>query len=381
MQLKRMILKWPVLLLLTTFLWIGCKDKPRVEPVESSEPAKPTEQQAEPEKAQEPQVSSPLPFFQPVRPVKPWPGLPVLKIYYDREPLAQEWFKHWTSSSPYRIEQSKLETEGSKPLPLDGDLYVVSPFLVQKLRGLLEWQTPQSLVSLDQLKPLFTGHSFDPDNVVSLPWRWSPYVFYRKKTALDQPLPAFAFSGWTAADSSSWPDDWALLWAMKRHLGQGSANAAVNETEIKAIKTLKEQLAAHVLPEQECWKNFSEGKIKNTFALAAWRLKSGTTPDPLIDWTIPQQGTLIQFDQLMVPAKSPCLTAVNELVKQLLSIEGQNELTPLSGYFPVRVGANTEPSNAPIPLPSGSWMDSSEFLLLDLKALFTEQPADPTPTP
>lgn len=361
------MLKAPVLLLLTALLWTGCRDKPKPETLP------PGEEPAQTEPVKTPELKAPGNLI----PVKPWSGPPALKIYYDREPLSQEWLKRWTAGANHRILQVKLPLENAQPLPQDGDLYVVSPPLVPKMRGLLDWHSPQELIPLDQLKPLFTGHSFDPSNRISLPWRWSPYVFYRKKENPEQTLPAFVFSGWTISGDSCWPDNPALLWAMKRHLNRSSANAPVNDVEIKSLRALKEQLEGHTLPEEECWKQFSEGKVKTTFALAAWRIRTPAADDSSIQWVIPPEGTLLQFDQLMIPAKSPFLPAVKELVRLLLSIEGQNDLEGVTGYFPVRTGIKTATNPAKAKLPEGLWMDNSEFPVLDLNALL----AEPLPAP
>jgi hypothetical protein len=372
MQLKPIIVKWPVILLLATLFWAGCKEKPQPVPPDS---VPPSGQQGEIGSA--PELRPPPPLS----PVKPWSGQPTLKIYYDHEPIAPEWFKRWSASASYHIEQIHLIADSPQTPPLDGDLYLVSPALVKKITPLMEWQAPSDIIPLELIKPLFIGHSFDPDNRVSLPWKWSPYVFYRRKLNAEQSLPPLTFSGWSLSEDSLWPEDWALLWAMKRHLTQGSANAAVNDTEIASIKTLQEQLKGHVSSESDCWKNFSEGKIKHTMALAAWRFLSTQPEDPSITWAIPSQGTLIQFDHLMIPAKSPYLKDVQEFVSLLLSIEAQKELHSLTGYFPVRTDLPDQVGKSGLHLPEGSWMDNSEFLMLDLNALLIEQVPTPTTTP
>ena len=368
MQLKPTMSKCWLLLLLAMLPWSGCKEKPQ--PEASPSGAEQTGSEQSPE----------LKSSTTNNPIKPWSGPPTFRIYYEREPLSQEWLKRWTAGSAYRVEQIQLKRNEQAELPRDGDLYIVPPARVRQLGGLLEWKAPSELISLDQIKPLFTGHSFDPENRISLPWRWSPYVFYRKKDHPEQVLPAFVFSGWSASENTLWPEDISLLWAMKRHLERGSANVAVNDAEIKSMRILKEQLTGFLLPEAECWKSFSEGKIKTTFALASWRILSPQAADPSIQWVIPSQGTLIQFDHLMIPSGSPYLPAVTELVRLLMSIEGQNDLEGVTGYFPVRAGARFPSEKSLIRLPEGSWLDNSEFAVLDLAVLLTEPAPTPTPT-
>jgi len=357
MQLYRIHWIQLFLLFLLPLLWIGCQKK--------SVPENPPSNVVE----ETPDLKTPAI----VPPRTPWPNKPTLTIYYDHEPLPQECLTTWPSLANYELVQKKLEPDLSGVLPSDGDLYIVSAPAIKKLRNLIEWQVASHIIPLEQLNPLFTSHSFDPENKVSLPWRWSPYVFYRKKETAETNLPVFFFQGWSTEPFTLWPQEWALLWGMKRHMTKGSANTPVNDSEIKAFQETKTSLYNLVKPQRECWKAINEptGMVRQTFALAAWKLNPKAGDNPLIEWSIPSQGTLIQFEHLMIPAKTPYLSSINELVGLLLSEGGQKELMQQTGYFPVRTRVGLEMAGATVPLPKGTWLDNSEFLLLDLEALLT----------
>lgn len=319
-------------------------------------------------------------------PRQPWASKPALKIYYDSEPLPLELLATWKPLAPPEIVQIKLTPNASGEFPQDGDLYLVTPPTIKKLRSLLDWQVPSKLVPQEQINPLFTSHPFDKTYAISLPWRWSPYVFYRKKESLEKKLPPLSFSDWSSYPQGIWPQDWALLWAMSRHLSKGSANAMVEDSEIKLFQETKNYLAPKTLSEEECWRTFSEGKTPITFARAAWHLKTTVAQDSLIEWAIPSQGTLIHLDHFLIPSQSSYLNSVNELVSYLVSSVGQKEMTKLTGFFPVRSRRGQELAASTIPLPKTNWLDNSEFLVLDLEALLVPAAAasvipKATPTP
>lgn len=321
-------------------------------------------------------------------PRQPWASKPALKIYYDSQPLPLELLATWKPLTPPEIVQIKLTPNASGEFPQDGDLYLATPPTIKKLHSLLDWQVPSKLVPQELINPLFTSHPFDKTYAISLPWRWSPYVFYRKKETTEKNLPPLSFSNWSSYPQGIWPQDWALLWAMSRHLSKGSANAMVEDSEIKAFQETKNYLTPKTLSEEECWRTFSEGKTSITFARAAWHLKTTAPQNSLIEWAIPSQGTLIHLDHFLIPSQSSYLNSVNELVSYLVSSVGQKEMTKLTGFFPVRSRRGQELATSTIPLPKTNWLDNSEFLVLDLEALLVTAPATsiipqatPTPTP
>jgi hypothetical protein len=353
---------WARLFLFTfvLFLGVGCREKPL--PEESAPEITQADNQVVEEKP---------PAFRPpdkLLPVKPWSQPQRLKIYFEREPLAQDLLDRGGFLGSLEVEQVKWLRGENGPVPLDGDLYIISPLSVGRLRSTQTWKNPKELVDFSRIKPLFTGHSFDPRNEVSLPWRWSPYVFYYKKNSVEEKSRVFTFSGWQTEPQMRWPSDWALLWAFHRHYQKGSANRLVKETEAKDFEEFKKRLQEHVLAEAECWQALLEGKIQQTLALAAWKMRKDFVEDPLLDWSIPAQGTLIQFDHIMIPAQSPHLEVVSKLVASLLEAEGQMKMSQQSGYLPVLLQTKAQMAEMKSKLPSGPWLDQSEFLTVDFQA-------------
>ncbi|NJK92990.1 MAG: hypothetical protein HC904_14925 [Blastochloris sp.] len=142
--------------------------------------------------------------------------------------------------------------------------------------------------------------------------------------------------------------------------------------------------------EAECWQALVEGRIDRSFGVVAWKLREQEADTSMIAFHIPTQGTLIQFDHFMIPSDSPYVTAVEELVKGILSEKGREQLWRREGYFSVmsKVGRELglgQKSGQDLGFPGTNWLDRSEFPTLSLGALFNEPPEsseqEPLPVP
>jgi len=303
---------------------------------------------------------------QPPAPVKP----PILRIYFEKEPVPQAFLDVWPGRAGIEISQTHLTMSGDGKWPADGDLYIVSPRFFASLSSQVPMQEWPDRTLLEGVNPAFTDHAFDPQNKYTRPWRWTPYVFYIRQV-VEGKTAVFDFHDWTVDDQSLWPSDWELLLGMKRHLEGKSANSAKPENTLKDAEALKERLKEHAVSEEECWKALQEGRIQRTFLPASLRLRQAEDPAiKNVDWLVTPRGTLTQFDHLVVAASSPRKEVAQGLVQFLLQPGQQSLLLRESGYLPVvtTVGHEvelTEIKLSPLQVKqlSGSWFNLTEFLV------------------
>ena len=299
---------------------------------------------------------------QPVLPSKP----PVLQVYYEKEPVPPALLEAWPGHAELEVTQTRLVMGDNGKWPTDGDLYIASPRFFASLNAqvpMLEWPE-QGL--LEGVNPAFKGHGFDPQNKFTRPWRWTPYVFYIRRTADGKPG-LVDIRDWVAEEQSLWPADWELLLGMRRRLDGKSANSIKTENEEQEIEALKEKLKDRTAAENECWNALQEGRIQRTFLPANLRLRQADEEIwKSVDCHIPARGTLTQFDHLMVAASSVHSAAAQGLVQFLIEPAQQSRLTAETGYFPVLSLVGHEMDQAQGKLPGGpafAWFNLSEFLV------------------
>ncbi|MFH1067885.1 MAG: hypothetical protein V1746_08295 [bacterium] len=304
-------------------------------------------------------VPTPTPTPQPT-PEKP----PVLVFYTEKALLPASWLEEWEKAGGMKVEQRLLTSSEGKPLPLDGDVYSLSPRHFNVLRQGLELASFDEGESKNGANPAFTGYSFDPDSQWTRPWRWTPYFFYfRNNAALTE--------RWWAHPNALWPDDMDLLIALQvKQLGQ-SANAPHNE----AWDRVWQEIGASVrlADEGKCWQALQEGQCEISLLPAALRLQSPDIKD--ISWRAPSHGAMVQLDVLVIAAKSPHMEQARKWVEFLIAPPQQKRVLPETGYFPTHTKPGEEWKGSPIPLPSGEWFDKSEFLLPSPVAPTPQEPA------
>jgi len=309
--------------------------------------------QTAPEKPASPQ----LPFTPPA----PAP----FRIYYEKDAVPEALLAAWKPETrPAAIEQKLLQRSADGKWPEDGDLYVISPRDFAVVSAGVKFHEFADREDLEGVNAEFMGHPFDPQNLQTRPWRWTPYVFYVRHNEQDKPV-KFEFHEWSVDGASLWPADWNLLLGIQLRSEGKSINLRLPDRAAR-LEKLAQLLAAHSGTEADCWQALEDRKIQRTLLPASWRLmhqKEGV-PDN-IQWFIPVRGTVTQFDHLAVRADSAQLNAALGLVKFLLENDSQGLLLQESGYFPVKSETGKELAGLPLKLnfPPGNWLNGSEFLV------------------
>jgi len=289
----------------------------------------------------------------------PKPLTPRLLILHGGDPLPEEWLKEWKGERNLTIQQRPLSASEST-LPADAALILLPPHRLGPLaaqRPLLPLNVHPPLAS-----PLFLHHPYDPGQRVSLPFRWSPYVLYRRRETAEAAFPPFSIS-WQPEEGILWPEPPAPVRAFWRKSQGASANLPSEEKDLAAWQAIESALLPALFSPASAWAAFLEGKAARCWLPAAYRcrLPAEKRQDGTLDWIIPAFGTLIHLDLLAIPADSAQATAAAELAAFLTSPELQQRLAPETGWLPVNqpLGKETKPS--PCPLPGGDWLDKSEI--------------------
>ncbi|MDR1146035.1 MAG: extracellular solute-binding protein [Verrucomicrobiales bacterium] len=320
----------------------------------------------------------------PYQPGKPRPAPPPrFRIYYEKDPLPEAWARAWAAQQRVELAQVRLRQDANGEWPRDGDVYIVSPRWLQSLQSQVALSPLTDRAPLRAVNPAFTSQPFDADNAVSVPWRWTPYVFYLRH---DKALPreknraVFYFRAWVNDARCLWPNDWDLLLALQIHYSGQSANHQF-DNYAEQIAALQETCAAVTATEAACWQALLDGKIHCSF-LPATYMEMGVADERRRDIEIQPPGlgnhmqsaggTIVYLDQLVIGAGSLRADQARELIAWLLSPAQQERLIQDTGYFPVVSKVGHEFDFAPAPLPKDYWFNRSEFLV-------NRPPAPPAP--
>lgn len=274
-----------------------------------------------------------------------------LIVYVEKEPLPESWLAEWKEDTGYEVKQRVFIPEEGKDLPLDGDVYSVSPRYFQKLKEKQELIEFKEDEFWNGVNSVFGGHSFDLDNKWTRPWRWSPYFFYVKQTESGA---SPQINQWWKNANALWPRDEELLEGLRAKEVGKSANALPRSTDI--LESIRRNLS----DESQCWESIRDGKIEMTLLPAFYRIKNSDVP--LIALKVSKNGTLIQFDVLAVSIRTLKPELAKEFVNFLMSSSVQDRLLSETGYFSTHGDIHEKMKASPVALPNGSWFEHSEFL-------------------
>jgi predicted small lipoprotein YifL len=310
-------------------------------------------------------------------PEPPKPLAPRLVILHDGAPLPDAWLKEWKGERALTLQQRAL-TAADATLPADAGLVVLAP---HRLGALLAGRPLLPLahrLTPSPASPLFLHHPYDPGQQASLPFRWTPYVLYRKRENAEAPFPPHTIT-WQAEEGILWPEPPAparAFWLKSQGL---SANAPLAEKERAAWTALESSLLPVLQSPSVVWTQFLEGKATRCWLPAAFRfrLSPEQRTNGTMDWIIPAHGTVIHLDLLAIPSDAPQADAALELAEFLTSSAIQERLAPETGWLPVNRPIGKESSPSPLPLPAGDWLDKSEIPYPDQPFPIAQAPSPP----
>jgi hypothetical protein len=294
-------------------------------------------------------------------------------LYYTIDPVPEKLLKGWKSETQvdWPVEQRALPGDMSE-LPVDGDFYVVTPQWVPLLQASLDLEDFQSNPILERINPTFSGFSFDPENRVCLPWRWTPYGY-----VVSQTEPGFQPGEWKQADGYAWPEDPVLraaVWRKNQGLSansfQRAAPAPGEEENYESWEAIRERWAA--------------GTYRVIYVPVAWWLQREPEEEPedapgeaVRRLLLPGSGSLLHFEHVAVPSERERVTVARALAAYLLSERAQKWLLPYTGYFPVTSQMSREMEGADLPVDRSAWLDLCEFALAPPAYREVRPPPDP----
>lgn len=334
-----------------------------------------------------------LPAFK-ITPVDPPLAKKFLHVYYQHEGIPVPWVEAWLQGKDITVVQRILPRWEESKWPTDGDLYIVEPRSLALLPQRISFAPWPEGGEIDALNPIFLSYGFDPDNLISRPWRWTPYVFVQKKPKEGRQPMAWEGSDWFARPEIAWPADEALLQALWKKKRGFSANLELPEQDQAAWAETWASLRASVRDEETCWKDLIQDHSQAAFLPASRRLQamagssSSGEGDGLL-WHAPACGTLLRIEYLMVRSGSERQAEAFDLASSLLAPERQGEMVQTTGYLPVRSYLGHVLDALPMPMPADGWLDRSEFLNHGLPSAPAEEktpestgePVPPSPVP
>jgi|GEM_PF-4348007 len=279
-----------------------------------------------------------------------------LVLYVENQLLPTEWLDSWEKKTGTHVEQKNFNPDFPDAIPLDGDVYSISTKWFIPLQNRIELSIISDDSVLAKIDPIFQGHAFDIDNTWSRPWRWTPYLIFKRIPDLKKA---------SAHLVSLYPSDLDLLSAMKlKELG-GTISSPDDPRWSEAKNQAKSLLPSKSTDEQACWQALKDGTANTSYLPASLRLCEPREDPAGLTWNVPAKGTIIRMELLTVSRKSSHQKECIDFINFLSSAEIQKQLVDKTGYFSVMGPDIPSAKSSPIPLPDSPqflWLSHSEYL-------------------
>jgi spermidine/putrescine transport system substrate-binding protein len=207
-----------------------------------------------------------------------------------------------------------------------------SDYMVQKMLdlGLLNEIKRDRLIGIDNLFPQFQNPPYDPNNRYSIPFTWGTTGFIYNSEVLTTP-----------------PDDWEYLWKNRDKLSKrmtlisdvrevmgavlrmlGYSYNSKNESEVKqAYEKLQELKPAISAFNTDAWRNqILAGDLLLAMSYSGDAIKL-TKENPKFKYVIPQSGTSLWTDTIVIPKSAPNSDGAYAWINYLLQPEVSAQLT------------------------------------------------------
>jgi len=327
---------------LIAFFWTGCSPEPE-EPVKNDAQSITASPQAPPK--------------------SPPPPPPIqLTLCFEFEGIAPRALDRWikTFNRPVNILQQQIKQSEDGSMETPGDLYLISPRLIPDFvtnSRLAPVNCPELLTPMN---PVFTNHRFDPENVYTVPHRWTPMIRLTR--------PAQAKENVHSEPSSEIliPDDPLMQRVLFSDPGlSGHPGGPPRLPDPGSYR--------------QTWDRFLNGPVHEIWIPAACTFRHiGTEIPEGWQWTLPTSKSAVFFDHLALSASTEHGDIVRDLIAHLSSKAEQDRLMDESGYFSVMSLLGAETAAAPVPLPRDDWLNRSAFML---EPAFVAPPPDRAPSP
>lgn len=236
------------------------------------------------------------------------------------------------------------------------DLVVPTTYGVAALiaTGLIAPLSTRYLANLGNLAPVFRGLPHDPHNRFTVPWQWGMTgIAWRTDRIADAPESWSVFLDPALAGKMTMLDDPRdVLGAFLRYRGR-SANstdpselAQAGRDAAAARKNLKAYLSAPV-----------KGQLiaGDVWLAQLWDgdAAQARKEQPAIAWVLPEEGSTLWIDSLVVPATAPHPRAAHEFINYTLRPEIAAKISSVTGYGSPNRAAMPLIEN-PVPYPAGN---------------------------
>jgi spermidine/putrescine-binding protein len=234
------------------------------------------------------------------------------------------------------------------------DLVVPTTYAVTALTetGLLARLSPRYLANLSNVAPVFRGLAHDPANAYAVPWLWGMTgIAWRTDLIADAPESWSVFLGGTQAGKMTMLDDMRdVIGAFLRYRGH-SINS-VDPAELEAAKRDAIQAKAHL-------KAYLSAPVKGQLIAGdVWlaQLWNGDAAQarkeqPALAWMLPEEGSTLWIDSLVVPKSAPHPRAAHEFINYTLRPAIAAAISAATGYGSPNQAAMPL-IESPVPYPS-----------------------------
>ena len=233
------------------------------------------------------------------------------------------------------------------------DLVVPTTYAVTALieSGLLAKLSPRYLGNLSNIAPLFRGLAHDPENAYTVPWQWGMTgIAWRRDLIADAPESWSVYLNRTLAGKMTMLDDERdVIGAFLKYRGHSLNSvdpaelAGAKRDAILAKANLKAYLSAPVkgqLIAGDVWL----AQLWNGDAAQARK------EQPALSWMLPEEGSSLWIDSLVVPKTAPHPRAAHEFINYTLRPEIAAAISTATGYGSPNQGAMSLIEN-PVPYP------------------------------
>lgn len=215
------------------------------------------------------------------------------------------------------------------------DLVVPTTYAVTALMeaGLLAKLSLRYLGNLPNLTPVFRGLAHDPENAYTVPWQWGMTgIAWRSDLIADAPESWSVFLGRTLAGKMTMLDDLRdVIGAFLRYRGH-SINS-VDPAELAEAKRDAIAAKAHL-------KAYLSAPVKGQLIAGdVWlaQLWNGDAAQarkeqPALAWMLPEEGSTLWIDSLVVPKSAPHPRAAHEFINYILRPEIAAAISTATGY-------------------------------------------------
>ena len=251
------------------------------------------------------------------------------------------------------------------------DLVMPSDYAVKVLKdgGLLEKIDKSKLNFFQKLNPMFLNHYFDPKNEYSIPFYSAIYVIGFNKKRFKNTTPPTSWANIFLPKESYGgiviPNDIREVICMAaKHLFGNTKN--LNPEQVKQIKKAllkqKKQIEAYSDFRSDLILASRNSDVAVSNSSYIWQ---GMIADKNIDFVIPEEGSFITIENIVIPARSNNKDLVYKLLNHIYSFESMKRQSLRYAFVPVRTDVleaiNEEDPGTPINLTKAQLKKASFF--------------------